>query len=143
MGATNGEVHLAIQKWATQKRVIQKCSPVSYPRLVPNMEGLELALEVGVTEIAIFAAATEAFTQKNINCSIEQSSKRYRQVVQKAQAENIKIRGYISCVLGCPYEGKVSNDVVTDIALRLQDLGCYEISLGDTMGSVRLSMHWT
>jgi hydroxymethylglutaryl-CoA lyase len=107
---------------------------MSFPMLVPNMQGLELALEVGVTEIAIFAAATEAFSQKNINCSIEQSIKRYQQVVQKAQSENVKIRGYISCVLGCPYEGKVSNDVVTNIALRLQDLGCYEISLGDTIG---------
>jgi hydroxymethylglutaryl-CoA lyase len=115
-------------------QTIRKRSHVSYPMLVPNMKGLELALEAGVSEIAIFAAASEAFTQKNINCSIEQSIERYQQVVQKAQAENIKIRGYISCVLGCPYEGKVSNDVVTDIALRLQDLGCYEISLGDTIG---------
>jgi hydroxymethylglutaryl-CoA lyase len=127
--ASSGEVYLAIKK-----RLVQKHSPMSFPMLVPNMQGLELALEVGVTEIAIFAAATEAFSQKNINCSIEQSIKRYQQVVQKAQSENVKIRGYISCVLGCPYEGKVSNDVVTNIALRLQDLGCYEISLGDTIG---------
>jgi hydroxymethylglutaryl-CoA lyase len=127
--ASSGEVYLAIKKWPVQKH-----SPLSFPMLVPNMQGLELALEVGVTEIAIFAAATEAFSQKNINCSIEQSIKRYQQVVQKAQSENVKIRGYISCVLGCPYEGKVSNDVVTNIALRLQDLGCYEISLGDTIG---------
>jgi hydroxymethylglutaryl-CoA lyase len=127
--ASSGEVYLAIKK-----RLVQKHSPMSFPMLVPNMHGLELALEVGVTEIAIFAAATEAFSQKNINCSIEQSIKRYQQVVQKAQSENVKIRGYISCVLGCPYEGKVSNDVVTNIALRLQDLGCYEISLGDTIG---------
>ncbi|MFT5664995.1 MAG: hydroxymethylglutaryl-CoA lyase [Gammaproteobacteria bacterium] len=122
--ASSGEVYLTIQKH----------SHVSYPMLVPNMKGFELALEAGVTEIAIFAAATETFTQKNINCSIEQSIERYQQVVLKAQAENIKIRGYISCVLGCPYEGKVSNDVVSDIALCLQDLGCYEISLGDTIG---------
>lgn len=128
-------------KWVPQMassgvvyRAIQKRSNVSYPMLVPNMKGLELALEAGVAEIAIFAAASEAFTQKNINCSIDQSIDRYQQVVKKAQAENIKIRGYISCVLGCPYEGKVSNEVVTDIALRLQDLGCYEISLGDTIG---------
>lgn len=122
--ASSGEVYLSIQKR----------SHVSYPMLVPNMKGLDIALEAGVSEIAIFAAATETFTQKNINCSVEQSIERYQQVVQKAQAENIKIRGYISCVLGCPYEGKVSNDVVTDIALRFQDLGCYEISLGDTIG---------
>ncbi len=132
--ASSGEVYLAIQQWAIQKRIIQKHSSVSYPMLVPNMKGLELALEVGVTEIAIFVAATEAFSQNNINCSIEKSIERYQQVVQKAQAENVKIRGYISCVLGCPYEGKVSNDVVANIALRLQDLGCYEISLGDTIG---------
>ena len=122
--ASSGEVYHSIQKR----------SNVSYPMLVPNMKGLEAALQAGVEEIAIFAAASETFTQKNINCSIEQSLERYQQVVQKAQAENIKIRGYISCVLGCPYEGKVANDLVSKLALRLQDLGCYEISLGDTIG---------
>lgn len=127
--ASSGEVYLAIRK-----RAIQKGSNVSYPMLVPNMKGLEAALQVGVEEIAIFTAASETFTQKNINCSIEQSIQRYQQVVQKAQVENIKIRGYISCVLGCPYEGKVSNDLVSSIASRLQDMGCYEISLGDTIG---------
>lgn len=127
--ASSGKVYRAIQKKAAQKH-----RHVSFPMLVPNMKGLELALEAGVEEIAIFTAASEAFTQKNINCSIDQSIERYQQVVQKAQAKNIKIRGYISCVLGCPYEGKVSNKVVTDIALRLQDQGCYEISLGDTIG---------
>ena len=128
-------------KWVPQMassaavyRAIQKRSQVSYPMLVPNIQGLELALQAGVKEIAIFAAASETFTQKNINCSIEQSIERYQQVVQIAQAEDIKIRGYISCVLGCPYEGSVSNDLVANIALRLEDMGCYEVSLGDTIG---------
>lgn len=125
--ASSGEVYRAIRKQGSQHGV-------SYPMLVPNMKGLELALDAGVEEIAIFAAASEAFTQKNINCSIDQSIERYQQVVKTAQANHIKIRGYISCVLGCPYEGNVSNDVVTDIAQRLEAMGCYEISLGDTIG---------
>jgi len=122
--AASGEVY----------RGIHKKPGVAYPMLVPNMKGLEAALEAGVEEIAIFAAASETFTQKNINCSIDESIERYRQVVEKAQAENLKIRGYISCVLGCPYEGEVSFDSVANVAVRLLDQGCYEISLGDTTG---------
>ncbi|MFA9421352.1 MAG: hydroxymethylglutaryl-CoA lyase [Gammaproteobacteria bacterium] len=122
--AASGEVY----------RGIHKKPGVAYPMLVPNMKGLEAALEAGVEEIAIFAAASETFTQKNINCSIDESFERYRQVVEKAQAENLKIRGYISCVLGCPYEGEVSFDSVASVAVRLLDQGCYEISLGDTTG---------
>jgi len=122
--AASGEVY----------RGIRKKPGVGYPMLVPNMKGLEAALEAGVDEIAIFAAASESFTQKNINCSIEQSIEQYRQVAAKALAENLKVRGYISCVLGCPYEGEVSFDNVTRVAARLLDLGCYEISLGDTIG---------
>ncbi|MFT5224320.1 MAG: hydroxymethylglutaryl-CoA lyase [Polaribacter sp.] len=106
----------------------------SYPIPVPNMKGSEPALEAGVSEIAMFTAASEVSTQKNINCLIEQSITRYQQVVKKAQVETIKIRGYISYVFGCPYENKVSNDIVTIIVLRLQDQGFYEISLGDTIG---------
>jgi len=113
---------------------IHKKPGVAYPMLVQNMKGLEAALEAGVEEIAIFAAASETFTQKNINCSIDESIERYRQVVEKAQAENLKIRGYISCVLGCPYEGEVSFASVASVAARLLDQGCYEISLGDTTG---------
>jgi len=113
---------------------IHKKPGVAYPMLVPNMKGLEAALEAGVEEIAIFAAASETFTRKNINCSIDESIERYRQVVEKAQTENLKIRGYISCVLGCPYEGEVSFDSVASVAARLLDQGCYEISLGDTTG---------
>ena len=122
--ASSGEVYQAIDKKPG----------VAYPVLVPNMKGLEAALDAGVEEIAIFAAASETFAQKNINCSIDESIERYRQVVEKAQAEKLKIRGYISCVLGCPYEGEVSLESVGNVATRLLDQGCYEISLGDTTG---------
>jgi len=113
---------------------IEKRAGVSYPMLVPNMKGLEAAIEAGVEEIAVFAAASETFSQKNINCSIEESLERFRDVAKKASAENLRIRGYISCVLGCPYEGEVSIDTVAEVATRLLDQGCYEISLGDTIG---------
>ena len=122
--ASSGEVYQAIDKKPG----------VAYPVLVPNMKGLEAALDAGVEEIAIFAAASETFAQKNINCSIDESIERYRHVVEKAQAEKLKIRGYISCVLGCPYEGEVSLESVGNVATRLLDQGCYEISLGDTTG---------
>ncbi len=122
--ASSGEVFAGIRKRAG----------VSYPMLAPNMKGLKAALEAGVEEIAVFAAASETFSQKNINCTIEESLERFRQVAEKARAENLKIRGYISCVLGCPYEGEVSMDRVAEVAGRLLDQGCYEISLGDTIG---------
>ena len=113
---------------------VQKRTDVSYPMLVPNMKGLEAALDAGVEEIAIFAAATDSFSQKNINCSIDESIERFRLVVERAIKHNIKVRGYISCVLGCPYEGEVSMAVVAGIAKTMFDQGCYEISLGDTIG---------
>ncbi len=113
---------------------LKKQPGVSYPMLVPNFKGLELALEAGVEEIAIFAAASETFSQKNINSSIDRSLSRYQQVIELAQAEQLRIRGYISCVLGCPYEGEVSFDTVAEVAGRLREMGCYEISLGDTIG---------
>ena len=113
---------------------VQKRADVSYPMLVPNMKGLEAALDAGVEEIAIFAAATDSFSQKNINCSIDESIERFRLVVERAIKHNIKVRGYISCVLGCPYEGEVSMAVVAGIAKTMFDQGCYEISLGDTIG---------
>ena len=113
---------------------IEKRAGVSYPMLVPNMKGLEAAIEAGVEEIAVFAAASETFSKRNINCSIEESLERFRDVTKKASAENLRIRGYISCVLGCPYEGEVSIETVSEVAARLLDQGCYEISLGDTIG---------
>jgi hydroxymethylglutaryl-CoA lyase len=107
---------------------------ISYPMLVPNLKGLELALAAGVEEIALFAAATETFSQKNTNCSIAQSIERFNEVINHAQAAGIKIRGYVSCVLGCPYEGEVSFETVSMITQKLFERGCYEVSLGDTIG---------
>ena len=113
---------------------VRKRADVSYPMLVPNMKGLEAALEAGVEEVAIFAAATDSFSQNNINCSMAESIERFGLVVERAIKQNIRVRGYISCVLGCPYEGEVSMAVVAGIAKTMIDQGCYEISLGDTIG---------
>jgi hydroxymethylglutaryl-CoA lyase len=108
---------------------------VTYTALTPNMKGFEAALAAGCREIAVFAAASEAFSQKNINCSIAESIERFRPVVAAAAAQNIRVRGYISCVLGCPYSGPVAPKAVASVAAMLDDLGCYEISLGDTIGA--------
>jgi isopropylmalate/homocitrate/citramalate synthase len=107
---------------------------VSYPVLVPNQRGLEAALEAGAHEIAIFGAATESFSRKNINCSIAESLERFTAVCDAALAERLRVRGYVSCVLGCPYEGEVAPARVAEVAARLAEMGCYEISLGDTIG---------
>lgn len=107
---------------------------VSYPVLVPNMKGLEAALAAGAEEIAVFGAASEAFSQKNINCSIAESIERFRPVAEAARAKGVRVRGYVSCVLGCPYQGDVPLDAVVDVCRRLDEIGCYEISLGDTIG---------
>jgi hydroxymethylglutaryl-CoA lyase len=107
---------------------------VSYPVLVPNMKGLEAALAAGVTEIAVFGAASESFSNKNINCSIAESLERFAPVCAAALAAGVKVRGYVSCVLGCPYEGAIAPEAVARVAKALSDLGCYEISLGDTIG---------
>ena len=107
---------------------------VSYPVLVPNMKGLEAALAAGVKEIAVFGAATEAFSLRNTNCSIAESLDRFAPVCEAALAAGIMVRGYISVVLGCPFEGEVKPEVVADVAQRLYQMGCYEISLGDTIG---------
>ena len=108
---------------------------VSYPVLVPNMKGLEAALDAGATEIAVFAAASETFSNKNINCGIAESLARFRPVADAAKANGIRVRGYISCVLGCPYEGEVSADAVARVSKTLWDMGCHEVSLGDTIGT--------
>ncbi|WP_260295920.1 hydroxymethylglutaryl-CoA lyase [Sedimenticola hydrogenitrophicus] len=126
-----------VPQMAASAEVYQSIQPkpgVSYPMLVPNLKGLEAALAVGVQEIAIFAATSESFTQKNINCSIEESIARYSEVMAQAQQHHLKVRGYVSCVLGCPYEGEIAPARVAEVAQRLHDLGCYEISLGDTIG---------
>ena len=113
---------------------IRRKPGVSYPVLVPNMKGLEAALAAGVGEIAIFGAASESFSQKNINCSIAESLARFRPVAESALANGLRVRGYLSCVLGCPYEGAVSSDVVAGLSAELMTMGCYEVSLGDTIG---------
>ncbi len=107
---------------------------VTYAALIPNLQGFERALAAGANEVAIFAAASEAFSQKNINCSIRESLQRFETVIQAAQEHRIPVRGYISCVLGCPYNGQVSAQQVAVIARELSMMGCYEISLGDTIG---------
>ena len=107
---------------------------VSYPVLVPNLKGFEQALAAGAEEIAVFAAASEAFSQKNINCSIAESLERFRPVMEAARQNGIRVRGYVSCVAGCPYQGAVPPAAVAEVALRLAELGCHEISLGDTIG---------
>jgi hydroxymethylglutaryl-CoA lyase len=107
---------------------------VSYPVLVPNIKGMERALAAGVEEVAVFTAASETFSQKNTNCSIDESIERFRPVVARAKEAGVRVRGYISCVLGCPYEGAVDRQRVAAVVKQLHDLGCYEVSLGDTIG---------
>jgi hydroxymethylglutaryl-CoA lyase len=107
---------------------------VSYPVLTPNLKGFEAARAAGATEVAVFGAASEAFSKKNINCSIAESLERFRPVVEAALKESIKVRGYVSCVLGCPYEGDVRPERVAEVAASLYEMGCYEVSLGDTIG---------
>ncbi|MCF8151310.1 MAG: hydroxymethylglutaryl-CoA lyase [Burkholderiaceae bacterium] len=113
---------------------IDKLPDVTYPVLTPNMKGFEAALALGAREVAIFGAASESFSQKNINCSIAESLDRFRAIVDAAKAADVKVRGYVSCVLGCPYEGDVAPLAVADVAQALLEMGCYEISLGDTIG---------
>jgi len=109
-------------------------SGVSFSALTPNLQGFEQAVACGVREVAVFGAASEAFSSKNINCTIDESLARFHVVCQAAQARNIKVRGYVSCVLGCPYSGFVHPDKVLHVARRLLEMGCHEISLGDTIG---------
>jgi hydroxymethylglutaryl-CoA lyase len=128
-------------KWVPQMadseevlRRVQRRADVSYPVLVPNMKGLERAMAAGVGEIAIFGAASETFSRRNINCGIAESLERFAPVCEAARAAGIAIRGYVSCVLGCPYEGEVAPSAVATLARELAALGCREISLGDTIG---------
>lgn len=113
---------------------IAKQRGISYPVLVPNIKGMERALAVGVEEIALFTSASESFNQKNINCSIAESLQRFEPVIELATQRNIPIRAYISCVLGSPYEDDVTLAHVASLAELLYTMGCYEISLGDTIG---------
>lgn len=113
---------------------LNRKSGVTYAALTPNLKGLESAIAAGVDEVAVFGAASEAFSQKNINCSIAESLERFAPVMELAKANNLKVRGYVSCVLGCPYEGDIAPEKVAEVAKTLYDMGCYEISLGDTIG---------
>jgi hydroxymethylglutaryl-CoA lyase len=113
---------------------IAKKPGVAYPVLVPNLQGYERAREVGAREVAIFTAASEAFNRKNINASIDESIERFVPVLERAKADEVRVRGYVSTVLGCPYQGEVPLADVVRVARRLHELGCYEISLGDTIG---------
>jgi hydroxymethylglutaryl-CoA lyase len=114
---------------------IRRRQGVSYPVLTPNLKGFEAARAAGATEVAVFGAASESFSKKNINCSIAESLERFRPVVDAANESGIKVRGYISCVVACPYEGDIKPGKVAEVAGALYGMGCYEISLGDTIGA--------
>lgn len=128
-------------KWVPQMadaaevmRGITRMPGVTYSVLAPNLKGFEAALAAGATEVAVFAAASEAFSQKNINCSMAESLDRFVPVMEAARAAGVRVRGYVSCVLGCPYQGEVAPEDVASVARALFDMGCYEVSLGDTIG---------
>ncbi|KAA3653513.1 MAG: hydroxymethylglutaryl-CoA lyase [Proteobacteria bacterium] len=114
---------------------IQRLPGVGYPVLTPNLKGFEAALAAGAEEVAVFGAASESFSQKNINCAIAESLVRFEPVMAAAKAAGVKVRGYVSCVLGCPYEGEITPAAVADVAATLFEMGCYEVSLGDTIGT--------
>jgi hydroxymethylglutaryl-CoA lyase len=129
-------------KWVPQMadhadvlRGIHRRPGVTYPVLVPNMKGFEAAVDAGAEEVAVFGAASETFSQKNINCSIAESLDRFRPVLEAAQQRGVRVRGYVSCVAHCPYEGNIAPDAAAHVAQTLFEMGCYEISLGDTTGA--------
>ena len=128
-------------KWVPQMRgtdqifqEILRKDGVKYTALTPNLKGFENAMSVKVDEIAVFAAASETFSQKNVNCSIAESLERFEDIFKKARQKKIPVRGYVSCIVECPYEGKVKPEKVLEVTSRLLDMGCYEVSLGDTIG---------
>ncbi|WNJ83350.1 hydroxymethylglutaryl-CoA lyase [Pseudomonas canadensis] len=114
---------------------IQRKPGVTYGALTPNLRGFEDALAAGVKEVAVFAAASEAFSQRNINCSISESLERFAPIMAAARQHGVSVRGYVSCVLGCPYEGEIAPEQVAAVARELYAMGCYEVSLGDTIGT--------
>ena len=114
---------------------IQRKPGVTYGALAPNLRGFEDALAAGVKEVAVFAAASEAFSQRNINCSISESLERFAPIMAAAKQHGVSVRGYVSCVLGCPYEGDIAPEQVAAVARELYAMGCYEVSLGDTIGT--------
>ena len=114
---------------------IQRKPGVTYGALAPNLRGFEDAVSAGVKEVAVFAAASEAFSQRNINCSISESLERFAPIMAAAKQNGVSVRGYVSCVLGCPYEGQIAPEQVAAVARELYAMGCYEVSLGDTIGT--------
>ncbi|WP_250658177.1 hydroxymethylglutaryl-CoA lyase [Alkalimarinus coralli] len=128
-------------KWVPQMassdkvfRAIRRSPAVTYSALTPNVKGLQLALAAKADEVAIFTAASEAFCQKNINCSIEESIERFLPLIEEATKHNINVRGYVSCIMGCPYDGDIDHKQVLAVTKKLIEAGCYEVSLGDTIG---------
>ena len=128
-------------KWVPQMRgtneIFEKIirgDGVKYTALTPNLKGFENALHAKVDEVAVFAAASETFSQKNVNCSIDESLTRFRDLFKKASEKKVPVRGYVSCIVECPYEGKISPESVLKVTSQLLDMGCYEVSLGDTIG---------
>jgi len=113
---------------------IRRHPGTNYPVLTPNLQGFDSAMQAGATEVAIFGAASETFSRKNINCSIAESLKRFEPVISAASALEIPVRGYVSCVVGCPYEGAIAPEQAASVARTLYEMGCYEVSLGDTIG---------
>jgi hydroxymethylglutaryl-CoA lyase len=128
-------------KWVPQMadqvdvmRGLRRRQGMNYPVLTPNLKGFEAAVAEGATEVAVFAAASEGFSRKNINCSIDESIERFVPVLDAAKRQGVKVRGYVSCVVACPYDGAIAPEQVARVVARLHELGCYEVSLGDTIG---------
>lgn len=142
-GLKNIEVGSCVSaKWVPQMadsdllyRDLPKDADIQFSLLTPNLKGFESALAVGCTEVAVFTAASESFTRKNINCSIDESFEKFANVLDLAKSNHIKVRGYVSCIVDCPYEGAIKSDKVAYVAKRLLDMGCYEVSLGETIGT--------
>lgn len=142
-GLKNIEVGSCVsEKWVPQMAQspklyaeLPKDPEIQFSLLTPNIKGFEAALAVGCTEVAVFTAASESFTQKNINCSIEESFEKFADVLEMAHRHQVKVRGYVSCIVDCPYEGAIAPDQVASVTAKLIDLGCYEVSLGETIGT--------
>lgn len=129
-------------KWVPQMaqsdelfKLLPQRNDLNLSLLTPNLKGFEAAQAVGCKEVAVFTAASESFTRKNINCSIDESLERFSEIFQAAQANNVRVRGYVSCMVDCPYEGAIDPKQVVNVVKRLHDMGCYEISLGETIGT--------
>lgn len=129
-------------KWVPQMaqsdelfKLLPQRNDLNLSLLTPNLKGFEAALAVGCKEVAVFTAASESFTRKNINCSIDESLERFSEIFKAAQANNIRVRGYVSCMVDCPYEGAIDPKQVVNVVKQLHDMGCYEISLGETIGT--------